>query len=283
MSPPLVHWRITRDATNDEAYAILSQDPVWNCFALADLEPPLRDYSQFAIASQDESNECAICLILRHPIIGQVLSPFGRREGVAAILKQLALPERPLIQAQEIHIPLLQRYYQSETTWKRMLRMAITSTSWRSLKSVPHRPAKQLTVSDLPALKNLYAQHPGSGFSADLFTQGMYFGAYEGERIIAAGGTHALVPAHRIAVLGNILTAPEARGQGYATAITAALVAALCDQHFSLVVLNVFEDNSHAIRIYQRLGFQTHHQLLTGKAILTQRRDGRRHTHRTDP
>jgi hypothetical protein len=57
MTPPLVHWRITRDATNDEAYAILSQDPVWNCFALADLEPPLRDYSQFAIASQDESNE----------------------------------------------------------------------------------------------------------------------------------------------------------------------------------------------------------------------------------
>lgn len=104
MSPPLVHWRITRDATNDEADAILSQDPVWNCFALADLEPPLRDYSQFVIASQDESSERAICLILRHPIIGQVLSPFGRREGVAAILKQLALPERPLIQAQEIHI-----------------------------------------------------------------------------------------------------------------------------------------------------------------------------------
>jgi GNAT superfamily N-acetyltransferase len=274
MSPPLVHWRITRDATNDEAYAILSQDPVWNCFALADLEPPLRDYSQFVIASQDESSERAICLILRHPIIGQVLSPFGRREGVAAILKQLALPERPLIQAQEIHIPLLQRYYQPETTWKRMLRMAITSTSWRSLKTVPYRPAKQLTVSDLPALKNLYTQHPESGFSADLFTQGMYFGAYEGERIIAAGGTHALVPAHRIAVLGNILTAPEARGRGYATAITAALVSKLFEQQFSVVVLIVFEDNSHAIRIYQRLGFQTHHQLLTGKAILSQGRTG---------
>src|SRR5260370_29104064 len=137
MSPPLVHWRITRDATNDEAYAILSQDPVWDCFALADLEPPLRDYSQFAIASQDESNECAICLILRHPIIGQVLSPFGRREGVAAILKQLALPERPLIQAQEIHIPLLQRYYQSETTWKSMLRMAILNPLGLPQKCAP--------------------------------------------------------------------------------------------------------------------------------------------------
>jgi len=266
MTPPLVHWHITPDATNDEAYAILSQDPVWNCFALADLEPPLRDYSQFAMASQEESNERAICLILRHPIIGEVLSPFGSREGVAAILQQLALPERPLIQAQELYMLVLKRYYQPETTWRRMLRMAITSNSWRSQTSVPLRPIKQLTISDLPALKNLYTQHPESGFSADLFTQGLYFGAYAGERIIAAGGTHALVPTHRIAVLGNILTAPEACGQGYATAITAALVATLFEQQFSLVVLNVFEENSTAIRIYQRLGFQTHHQLVTGKA-----------------
>ncbi len=77
MTSPLVHWHITRDATYDEAYAILSQDPVWNSFALADLEPPLRVYSQFAMASQEESNERAICLILCHPIIGEVLSPFG--------------------------------------------------------------------------------------------------------------------------------------------------------------------------------------------------------------
>ncbi len=270
MTPSLVPWHMTHDATNEEAYAILAQDPVWNCFALADLEPPLRDYSQFAIASQEESNERAVCLILRHPIIGEVLSPFGSREGVATILQQLALPERLLIQAQELHMPVLQRYYQPETTWRRMLRMAITSPSWRSHTSVPPRPIKRLTGSDLPALKNLYTHHPESGFSADLFAQGLYFGAYAGERIIAAGGTHALVPAHRLVVLGNILTAPEARGQGYATAITAALVATLFDQQFSLVVLNVLEDNSTAIGVYQRLGFQTHHQLLTGKAFLFQ-------------
>lgn len=268
MTPSFSRWHITPDASNDQAYIILSQDPIWNSFALADLEPPLREYSQFVIASQDGSNEHAICLILRHPIIGQVISPFGAEEGVAAILAHIDLPERPLIQAQELHLPLLQRYYQPETTWKRLLRMAITSTSWQPLHAVPHRPVKQLALSDVPALKNLYMQHPESGFSADLFTQGMYFGAYEGERIIAAGGTHALVPAHRIAVLGNILTAPEARRQGYATAITAALAATLFKQHFSHVVLNVFEDNSTAIRIYQRLGFQTHHQLLTGKATL---------------
>ena len=270
MTLPLDHWSITQDAANDEVYATLMQDRVWNCFALADLEPPLREYSQFAVASHNKSNESAICLILRHPIIGQVISPFGNKEGIVALLKQLHLPEHPLIQAQEIHLSALQHYYRRETAWRGMLRMAIAPGSLQSPRFAPHRPVKQLMMSDLPALKNLYAQHPEGAFSANLFTQGMYFGIYEGERIIAAGGTHALVPTHGIAVLGNILTAPEARGQGYATTVTATLVTMLFKQRFFLIVLNVFEDNGNAIRIYERLGFQTHHRLLTGKAILIQ-------------
>src|SRR5438105_3035391 len=109
MAESLSRWHITPDASNDQAYVILSQEPVWNSFALADLEPPLREYSQFVIASQEGGNERAICLLLRHPLIGQVLSPFGGEEGVAGILTHLVLPERPLIQAQKLHIPVLQR------------------------------------------------------------------------------------------------------------------------------------------------------------------------------
>lgn len=270
MTSSLSRWQITSDANNDQAYSILSQDPVWNCFALASLELPLRKYSQFAIASQDGSKERAICFILRHPILGQFLSPFGAEEGIAAILARIVLPSHPLIQAQQLHIPLLKRSYPPETTWKSLLRMAISSNSWRPLHTMPPRPIKHLDLSDVSALKNLYGQHPESAFSADLFTQGLFFGVYEGEQIIAAGGTHALAPMYRIAVLGNILTAPQARGQGYATAITEALVTTLLEQHFSRIVLNVFEDNSPAIRIYQRLGFQTHQQFLEGKAPLFQ-------------
>lgn len=264
----LIRWHVTLDANNDQAFAILSQDPVWNCFALADLEPPFRDYSQFAIAAQDEGSQRALCLILRHPIIGQVFSPFGSEEGVAHILSQLALPECLSIQAQERHIPLLQRYYQPETTWRSMFRMAMTSISALSFHAKPRRSVQRLTIADLPALKNLYMQNPESVFSADLFTQGIYYGVYEGERIVAAGGTQVFVPAHRIAVLGHIFTLPEARGQGYATAITAALVTALFQQHFSYVVLNVFADNSAAIHVYQRLGFQMQHRLVSGNAML---------------
>lgn len=270
MAQPHNSWHVSQDTTNEEAEVMLLRDPVWNCFALSDLEPPLRNYSQFPVARQNSSSEQAICLILRHPIIGQVISPYGNEEGVAAILNQVDLPERVLIQAQERHFPLLQRYYRPETSWRALLRMAIPSASHLSLAQAhtPPQSVKQMGMADVPALEELYAQYGENPFSAELFARAVFFGAYEGERIVAAGGTHVLSRAYGIGVIGNILTAPQTRRQGYATAITAAIVAKLFELHFSTIVLNVFEDNSPAVRIYQRLGFQTHHRLWTGFAIL---------------
>ena len=267
MTHPFARWHVIQDATNDEAEAILLRDPVWNCFALADLEPPLRNYSQYPVARLDGSNEQAICLILRHPVIGQVISPYGNEEGIAAILNEVTLPERVLIQAQERHFPLIQRHYQPETRWRSLLRMAIPSSPQLSLVKTPPRSIKQMGMADVPALQELYAQYGENPLSAELFAHAIFFGAYEGERIVAAGGTHVLSRTYGIGVIGYVLTAPQARRQGYATAITAALAAKLFDLHFSTVVLNVFEDNDPAVRIYQRLGFQMYHRLLTGKAI----------------
>lgn len=266
MTSSLPGWRVTPNANDDEAYAILAQDLIWNSFALADLEPPLRFYSQFATAQRYGGDERAICLIFRHPIIGDVISPFGAEDGLAAILAHVDLPDNPQIQAQERHLPALQHYYQPETQWRKMFRMAATPEAPPARQSTPH-PVKRMEIADLPALSNLYQQDPEIPFSASLFSDGLYFGAYDGERIIAAGGTHALVPARRIAVLGHILTALDARRQGYATAITSALMTTLFELGFSPVILNVFEDNTSAFRIYQRLGFQTHCTLVSGKAI----------------
>lgn len=271
MNQSAARWHVNVNATDEEVYPILARDPVWNCFALADLEPPMRAYSQFALASQDTGDARAICLVLRHPIIGEVISPFGDEEGVKAILQQVNLPEHPLIQVQEMHSPLLQHYYRPEAAWRNLFRMAVSAGSWQPSENMLSQPIKQLDQADLPALKHLYAHYTGHHFSADLFApfpQSLYFGAYKGEHIIAAGGTHVIVPAQQFAVLGNILTAAEARRQGYATAITSALVAKLFEQGFSRVILNVFADNAGAIRIYQRLGFQIYHRLVTGKGAL---------------
>src|SRR5579885_850503 len=89
MNQSAARWHVKVDATNEEVYPVLARDRVWNCFALADLEPPMRAYSQCALAFRDDDGMRAVCLILRHPIIGEVLSPFGDEEGIEAILQRV--------------------------------------------------------------------------------------------------------------------------------------------------------------------------------------------------
>lgn len=268
MAQSFADWRIVQDASDDEVKAFLLQDRVWNCFALADLEPPLRAYSQFALVYQRDIPQ-ASCLIFRHPIIGEVLSPFGSEEGVAALLQRIEkLPAYPLIQAQEAHITALQQRYRAEPIWRGMWRMAVTAHTLRVPAQRTPQPIRQLAQTDLPALQQLYDQQSEVVFSADLFPQSLFFGASDGARMIAAGGTHALTPAYQVAVLGHILTSPEARRQGYASAITAALADTLLQRQFSTIVLNVFSDNQPAMRVYERLGSQAVHKMVTGRATL---------------
>ena len=73
MGPARAGWQVTLHASDAEAAAVLSQDRVWNCFALADLLPPFREYSQVAIARQPGAADCAACLVLRHPAPAQAV------------------------------------------------------------------------------------------------------------------------------------------------------------------------------------------------------------------
>jgi predicted GNAT family acetyltransferase len=95
---------------------------------------------------------------------------------------------------------------------------------------------------------------------------GVFYGIRSSEGFLAAGGTHTVAPAYGMAVLGSIFTHPQARRQGHATTITAALTTHLLQQGCQDVVLNVVADNSAAIQVYTRLGFQTHHHYWTGQA-----------------
>lgn len=262
-----ISWRVSADASDEEVFSVLARDPIWNCFALADLEPPLRAYSQFALASRGA--ERALCLILRHPVLGEVVAPYGDEAGLAALLQEVALPEHPLLQVQEAHLSLLQRYYQPapDESWRGMRRMAVAASDLAPHTYELPYPLMRLTAADVTALRAFYARYAEGRFSEALFAQNLFFGIYEGADLIAAGGTHVLAHRAHLAVLGGILTAPSARRQGYATALTSALVTYLFAHNFPLVVLNVFSDNDAALRIYQRLGFQTQHHLVTGKSL----------------
>lgn len=250
-------WQVTLDASDAEAEAALSQDRVWNCFALADLSPPFRAYSQIAIARRADAADWATCLVLRHPAL-TVVSPSGAPDGVAAILARLDLPERMLLQAREAHLPLLQQYYRFLPGERALLRMSVSAATFLPPEPAPHVQPELLTSADLTALQALYAHFPETHFRDDQLEHGVFYGVRNGDQVVAVGGTHVVAIAHGLAVLGNIFTHPDARRQGYARAVTAALVTDLLARGCQDVVLNVVAENTPAITLYTSLGFQTH-------------------------
>jgi ribosomal protein S18 acetylase RimI-like enzyme len=245
-------WMITPSAADAEALATLADDRCWCGYAIADLDPLFRPYTQVAVARRP-SGASAACSLFRHPDF-TALIPHGTADGLAALLASMALPERTFLHVRPEQRALLERYYLAPSDLHEMWRMALTPRDFQP-PSAPPVKIVRLSMGDLAALDDLYATYAGSAFTADQLRTGVFYGVCEEIRLIAAGGTHVVSPAHQIAAVGNVFTRPEVRGRGYATALTGAVVAALFAEGCADVILNVAVDNAPAIAVYERLGF----------------------------
>ena len=101
----------------------------------------------------------------------------------------------------------------------------------------------------------LYEAYPDNFFEAGQLDWGLYFGRYAEEELVAISGTLVLSEREEIAMLGNLVTAPEARGRGHARSCTSRLVEALHERGCRTVALHVAATNAPAISCYRRLGF----------------------------
>lgn len=259
-------WRITVAATNDEAYAVLKQDRVVNCFAIADLLPPFRKHTRVSLATHAQTGQWATLLIVEHPEVN-VLATSGQAEGVAALLAQLGLPAIPLIQTLPEHWPLLAARYDLPPNPRDLLRMSLTAQTFQRPTQPDLPVAERLTKHDLLALLALYDLFPTGHFRPGLLDEGLFYGVQAEGRLVAAGGTHVLARPYGLAVLGNVFTHPDWRGRGYSQAVVAALVADLLAQGCQDVILNVDVDNPPAMRVYTKLGFQPHCHIWSGPSM----------------
>lgn len=84
-------------------------------------------------------------------------------------------------------------------------------------------------------------------------------------------GTYAVSLRAGLGILGNVFTEPALRRRGLGLRVTAIVVAALFEQGCGEVLLNVRVDNTAALAIYSRLGFETHCDFVEtiGTAIAT--------------
>ena len=134
------------------------------------------------------------------------------------------------------------------------LKMAMTTTSF--IKRSDFSGAERLSTADLPSIERLYAEsYPGNWFDRRMLETNQYFGINVDRDLVSVAGVHVYSETYRVSALGNIATHPLWRGKGLGTKVTGRLCQSLIEKT-DHIGLNVNSTNHHAIRLYQRLGFE---------------------------
>jgi RimJ/RimL family protein N-acetyltransferase len=96
-------------------------------------------------------------------------------------------------------------------------------------------------------------------YPATVFSRWMlalpFCGLFEGDELIAAGGTVVWSKAAQTCIVGNFLTHPAHRGRGLAKAVVQYLVASLRDEDMRTLILATTSQNQSARRVYESVGF----------------------------
>lgn len=134
------------------------------------------------------------------------------------------------------------------------------------LQMVAERPPEEgelsataLSQADAPAMMDLVAATEPGPFARRTPLLGTYLGIRDGHRLVAMAGERMRMPGH--VELSAICVHPEARGKGYAAALTQELMRRAFAQG-ERPFLHVRPDNGPAIALYCRLGFEARRELV---------------------
>jgi ribosomal protein S18 acetylase RimI-like enzyme len=119
--------------------------------------------------------------------------------------------------------------------------------------------ASLLSMADIAAMMDLVAATRPGPFGPRTPLLGRYLGIWHGDRLVAMAGERLRVSGH--VELSAICVHPEARGKGYAIALTKRLMQ-LAFEGGEVPFLHVRPDNVGAIALYRRLGFAPRRELV---------------------
>jgi len=235
---------------------LLESDRVWCAYALADLDP---HYASDCTWHVKEDAAVLIYAGLTPPVLFVHGDPYH-----AASLLERVPAGRYQFALMGVHRDLLGSRPEME---KAMWRMALQPSAFPSIEATT---TVRLSSADLPTVLGLTAEHPDrpDAFTADQLTQGVFFGLYADDELVAIAGTHVLAPEFGVAAVGNVFTRPDMRSRGLGTQVTAEVVRELIANGIQTIVLNVAMDNQPAIRVYRKLGFWPYRGYYEGVALL---------------
>jgi ribosomal protein S18 acetylase RimI-like enzyme len=228
---------------------MLLPDRAYSAYALAQLEPSLFRLAEWYAAHGPDGR--ALLLHSRGGL-GRALFALGEPAALEALVSLHPGPRFSFGSLRPEHRAAIQKYF-IFTRPQAMLRMSVSTEGFRSADS----RAVRLTGRDISQVNRLYASESGSSsYQPRHIDEGVYHGVYIDGFLVSIAGTHVVSYAEGIAVVGNVFTHPMYRGGGLATIATGATTATLLER-CPLVVLTVERENEPAVRVYQRLGYET--------------------------
>jgi ribosomal protein S18 acetylase RimI-like enzyme len=236
-------------------------------YALGDLSPGFFEHTDWFGA------EDGTALLMLYRAFGTpLLFALGSPERVSGVLDELGGEKNLYLSIQPDILPLVKaRFHVRDET--PMWRMLLNPARFRPVNG----GAVRLGTEDLPALQRLHAggnpdDQPADDapdfFSDSMVARGVYYGIFDDRRtLLAAAGTHLVVPSEGVAAVGNVYTKPDQRGRGLATLVTSAVISDLLGHtELQVIALNVRQDNGTAITVYERLGFERYCAFFEGQA-----------------
>jgi len=241
---------VAESTDRERLRGFLERDRVFAAYALCDLDDREFARTRWGLALHEGQ---PVALGLEYGGLSpQPVFVMGDDDGISAILGRVIRPRVAYVAALVESIGAVEAHYRVDPG-PPMVRMWVDRTTFQPFPF----DARRLYPVDAADLNRLYQLGFTSWLPSSSVAEGVYHGIRVGGRLVAAAGTHVVSRQARIGVVGNVMTAAEYRGRGYAKATTGAVTAELlrsCD----LVVLNVRADNPPALAAYRALGYTEH-------------------------
>jgi GNAT superfamily N-acetyltransferase len=116
-----------------------------------------------------------------------------------------------------------------------------------------------LSVTDAGAMATLVGIAKPGPFGSRTAELGQYLGIWDGDRLVAMAGERMRLSGY--VELSAVCVHPEARGRGYAAAVTSRLMG-MAFERGERPFLHVRPDNTGAVALYRKLGFETRRDLV---------------------
>ncbi len=258
-APLMPDIHVDETASADDVRAYFGHDRLLSAYALADLDPENVDAARWWVARRGREIAAAALLVEIMPF--RPCFAMGETDALAALFRELR-EQRLILAVPPRARPAVEQTYRFERV-DVMRRMAVDAGSF--VPRTTQRPSR-LGPDQVEDLIELYGEASRSYFSRRRLGREIYYGIYDGSRLVSAAGTHVRSASAGIAAVGNVLTRIGHRDRGLASSVTSAVTEDALREHRD-VVLNVRADNAPAIAVYERLGYHTHATFIEGPAV----------------